>query len=355
MEKRKMWSIAFTTGDISLTFFNYSLTLQPLLYKHQFSPQQYKTKLERIFEKGKLEFKVHDLFAIPDYTRLFQFIIDKKLSAYTKTDNTQLAWRFIAVPRSELYPLGVMTHYRAYASDAVYEIVEDNSGLSYIGWKAIHTLVSWQPRESVYNHSGGMYILKRLPSEGIYPSQFKKGSHEELQKAIDTFKRLYQSRTDYIAEWEEFAAHEAPKSDDVYEYLELHENKFHVPLLENLFGNLPLRNRRTESNSNYESDDDPADVDVFNTTTVREFTESISPNQIQAMDSVQWSNRGTRLPFIPPRLVVNEESIESEQLRRRAAYASRDYTQLPIRELKSICRYRSLPLAARNKAEYVLR
>ena len=56
---------------------------------------------------------MEDIYVLPNYSA--------KLSGYTKQDKTQHRWIFEAVQRSDLFPLGCKTTYRAYCSDTVIE------------------------------------------------------------------------------------------------------------------------------------------------------------------------------------------------------------------------------------------
>jgi hypothetical protein len=67
---------------------------------------------------------VVDIFAIPDYTAMFEDCVDTKFGGYSKLAKTQLQFIFEAVPVSEEYKFGSKVTYRAYSSENVIEIVE---------------------------------------------------------------------------------------------------------------------------------------------------------------------------------------------------------------------------------------
>jgi len=77
------------------------------------TPQAYKKKLdEDIFSKPA---KVYDVFMTADYDKLFEPFIDNDLQNAFKVEDTQLQWVFSSVDKSERYPSGVETLYRAYS------------------------------------------------------------------------------------------------------------------------------------------------------------------------------------------------------------------------------------------------
>lgn len=66
--------------------------------------------------------KIFDIFAVPDYSKLFQGHFDPKFGCYSKKETTQLQFIFEAVPKCANFPLGCRTTYRAYSQDKVIEI-----------------------------------------------------------------------------------------------------------------------------------------------------------------------------------------------------------------------------------------
>ena len=67
--------------------------------------------------------EVVDIYAVPDYAKIFEHCIDEKFSSYSKGDATQHQFIFVAVPIDEaFFPLGCKTTYRAYSQSEVTEI-----------------------------------------------------------------------------------------------------------------------------------------------------------------------------------------------------------------------------------------
>ena len=58
------------------------------------------------------KFDVKEIYYTTDWKALFKDGNDTFMSSYTKDENTQLAWKMEAVPRSAHYPLGVRVMYK---------------------------------------------------------------------------------------------------------------------------------------------------------------------------------------------------------------------------------------------------
>jgi hypothetical protein len=73
---------------------------------------------------GAQHCKVLDIYAIPDYTSMFEGCFDKKFGSYCKGEQTQHQFLFEAKTACENFPLGCKVTYRAYCRDQVMEIVQ---------------------------------------------------------------------------------------------------------------------------------------------------------------------------------------------------------------------------------------
>ncbi len=81
----------------------------------------WKVAIESILGKEHMPCEVHDIFAIPDYTSYLAPHISR-LSHYAKKEWTQLQFFFDATEKSEHFPCGVRTRYRAFSQDKVWLI-----------------------------------------------------------------------------------------------------------------------------------------------------------------------------------------------------------------------------------------
>ena len=93
------------------------------------TPQDYIEQLRRVFGSSRLKFEAKPIFVVPDYVKLLTECLDPNFASYAKLEQTQLCWRFIAVPRDNDAPNGVETNYKRYAAEHSYEIIGDSSGV----------------------------------------------------------------------------------------------------------------------------------------------------------------------------------------------------------------------------------
>jgi hypothetical protein len=100
--------------------------------------------------------EVIDVFAIPDYDRLFDQCIDAKFGRCFKEELTQHQFCFEAVPVCSTWPHGVKVTTRRYATEKYIEVAPDSS--SSIGLSAKIVVSPW------YGSDEGSYIrvLDRL-------------------------------------------------------------------------------------------------------------------------------------------------------------------------------------------------
>jgi hypothetical protein len=113
--------------------------------KHILTPQAYKRAIEDALRKdvgGGA--KVIDLFVIPDYVDYLDGMRDKYFGLSEKLQHTQHVWRFQKVEKSNEFPLGCRTDYRAYAADEVTAIVplDTNDDIPYA---VRQEEIIWQP------------------------------------------------------------------------------------------------------------------------------------------------------------------------------------------------------------------
>ncbi len=99
-----------------------SFTFQNL---HLHTPSQYAAHIEKTFRADNC--KVVDFYAVPDYHEFLKACVDSKFSRYCKQEFTQHQFIFESVEKSDYFPLGCRTTYRAYASDAVVEIKKQDN------------------------------------------------------------------------------------------------------------------------------------------------------------------------------------------------------------------------------------
>ena len=118
--------------------------------------------------------KFTDIYCVPDYKGFMEVHIDSKFSRAFKEQWTQLCFRFRSVERCDNFPTGVEMHYRAYAQDTVYQIVD--SELWACGKGDRKCVVQWQPEGM------GMYLIRSLPSGSVPPAKSIAGFRPVIEK-----------------------------------------------------------------------------------------------------------------------------------------------------------------------------
>ena len=121
--------------------------------------------------------KFVDIYCLPNYKQFMECHIDHKLGRLFKEQWTQLCVRFRAVDRSNKFPNGVEMHYRAYAQDAVYEIVD--SKFWECGKAVRKCVVKWQPEGE------GIYLLRSLPNGNVLPAPFEPGFRSMIETTVE--------------------------------------------------------------------------------------------------------------------------------------------------------------------------
>jgi len=177
--------------------------------------------IKQAFEYGKLSVSCEFLYAIPNYKEFLSNCIDKNLADYTKEENTQHIWLFEAVQQSPMFPFGVKTLYRAYASDKVIEFEKKHPSdcYSHIGSltglepRTVH--VRWYPDEkTIASRQGieGFHLLTKLPDStcAINPLAFIEHGVKQFEKAYICACELWTEDQDTRKWWDEWYKLHAP-------------------------------------------------------------------------------------------------------------------------------------------------
>ena len=156
------------------------------------------------------------------------FFIDYRL----KGEDANLQYTFQAVDRSERNPLGVMTTYRAFVQDEVFEILKkdvDSANPLSLGLEPWLTHVHSYPTDN----DPPLNILKDIPFGAIFLHGFKLGCTQKLSTGVQSFIRAFPGKPDSIDEWRKFLRL-SPQSDLVNDYIN-NGGILHVPLKSLLF------------------------------------------------------------------------------------------------------------------------
>lgn len=218
--------------------------------KNILSPQLQEKYMRECYDKS-LPFRCIDIFHCADFKSLFEPHADPNFGNYSKEETTQLAWKFEAVARSQYFPLGVKTMYRAYAGETIYELQFDSikCTIPEVPYLATKVHCEWQPIMQGQCGLGvvvdGMSILQRFPIGPIVPADFRTGHLGEFNKCVATLSeakwRAYSSNSsgirNMISQWSEFSGL-YPKTENSREYLWSHN--FDVPMKSTLFSYLHL-------------------------------------------------------------------------------------------------------------------
>ena len=106
---------------------------------------------------GKESLKeVVDVWAVPDYDRLFDKCVDPNFDRCYKEELTQHQFCFEAVPKSETWPHGVKVTARRYGTDKFLEVAPDNA--SHVGLTARIIESPWYGQ----NEASYIRVLERL-------------------------------------------------------------------------------------------------------------------------------------------------------------------------------------------------
>ena len=110
-----------------------------------------------------------------------------------------------------------------------------------VGFQAAKTMVSWQPKISVFRPKG-MHILTSFPVEPFEPDIFIQGSRQRLMKLVTSIRTNFSFKAgrDYnpTSEWDLFASDCAPLTDSANEFVTT--KGLHCPLGKILLGSEDL-------------------------------------------------------------------------------------------------------------------
>jgi hypothetical protein len=202
------------------------------------TPQHYSEAVVTSLTTLKLACQVHNIFAIPNYTKYIDSYLDKKLGRYAKRgrtgqDWTQLQWTFVAVPMSVHFPCGVKTTYRKYACDEVILIMKNKD--SPTGFEVCDLKVADFPALAT-DCPAGMHVLHSLPTVGVNmePEPFVTGSRQVLEDVVkQVAKKFGNSHPEVLLEWIQFRDEAAPQNDNANDYCS--QNGLSIPLKDILF------------------------------------------------------------------------------------------------------------------------
>ena len=134
--------------------------------------------------------------------------------------------------RSERNPLGVLTTYRAFVQNEVFEILKkdvDSANPLSLGLEPWLTHVHSYPTDN----DPSLNILIDIPFGAIFLHGFKLGCTQKLCIGIQSFIRAFPGKPDSIDEWRKFLRL-SPQSDLVNDYIN-NGGIQHVPLKSLLF------------------------------------------------------------------------------------------------------------------------
>jgi hypothetical protein len=308
--------------------------------EHVLTPHNYRELILNAIgknNKSKLKVVVEDLFVIPDYEDYLKDCVDNRLSRFVKLQNAQLSWQIKRCSKEmiEFFPLLVVTKYRAFVSETVREIYNDNSALTRLN--ACITNVDWYPLGFTRDKTNeqvppGMYILQKIPfNKPFLPLGFISGSRAILDKTVAAFRSWASKGStaglNALKSWELFALIHAPKNDDVNEYTSKMNLK--IPLLRNVSANIKTF------------------VETIEATKALENAKKKKLKVCESTAYVLWNNRGDVLPKVDkPRKIIEVNKGETIEIAEKEIswklsesiinndYASKDKNYL-VAELKS--------------------
>lgn len=116
--------VGHTHDDIDAAFAEISKAFR---YKPSLSPQDFKrTVVDALQHSTTLKVRFIEVALVPSYSDYLVKHIDPSLSRLHKEENTQHQWKFVACEKCDNFPLGVISSYRAYASEVVVELKMKN-------------------------------------------------------------------------------------------------------------------------------------------------------------------------------------------------------------------------------------
>ena len=223
-----------------------------------YTPDEYAAHIEKTFASD--DCTVIDFYAIPDYAEFLGPCVDRKFSRYCKQEFTQHQFIFEKVEKSEHFPLGCKTSYRAYASDSVVEIKEEpNEFFPQVNMVAYQAKpIRTYPTASIDSDGtvlqpAGMYLstelcvsIKRFfitfgfslkllfiiagmtitckapfrSKDSIVPHEFTKGSRSMYDATTALFRSTFSANFPHVVQkWEEWEQKFVPKDDNAMNYI----------------------------------------------------------------------------------------------------------------------------------------
>jgi len=250
------------------------------------TPQEYRLRLEQLFDESKIDFQLVDVFCVPDLVKYFLGHMRGHSRAF-KVDLTQLQWIFTSVPKSPKYPLGVKTEYRAYAADSAIEIRRtDEIDLK----KPPH--LNFTPVQFKVPTFETPNILRSVPFGTPVVEPFVLGSRDHLESVLRAVNNTIPGSS---KKWKNFAKKSFPRTDDADNYV--NEKPLQIPLLKILFESyvpvFPIRKQTKLSEKQLNS----FMVDLL---------------QGECTDSVKLASNKQS---VPPRVLLPDSRLEDTALR----------------------------------------
>jgi hypothetical protein len=250
------------------------------------TPQDYRLRLEQLFEESKIDFQLVDVFCVPDLVKYFSGHMRGHSRGF-KVDLTQLQWIFTSVPKSAKYPLGVKTEYRAYAADSAIEIRRTDE----LDLKTPPHL-NFTPVQFKVSTFETPNILRSIPFGTPDVEPFVLGSRDHLESVLRAVNNTIPGSS---KKWKTFAKVSFPRNDDADSYVK--EKPLQIPLRKVLFESyvplFPSRKQTKQSEKHLNS----FMVDIL---------------QGECSDSVKLtSNKRT----VPPRVLLPDSRLVSTALR----------------------------------------
>jgi hypothetical protein len=278
--------VGHTHEDIDSLFAKIWMKLR---LQHVMTPQQFELMVRSALYKKGCPVVVKDIFAVPDFQSFVgDACCDQLFGRWKQMQWTQLQFTVEEAPEGteSEFPLGVRTTYRSYCADSVIELEPDPDPDALVPFIPVQVEVLTHPLPSLQRRSGGLYLLKRVPTDPIIAGEFIKGSSAHLKKVLAKVKSSFAfSHPRYLEEWLTWAE-TAPTSDSVKEYLAQEGRSLHVPLYDQVFKDLPV------------------DLNCEIKPLSRNQKKKKRYKQVQTTDAVQWAGNGGKKYNVPPRREV---------------------------------------------------
>jgi hypothetical protein len=166
---------------------------------------------------------------VPDYCSFLHDNIDPWFAHFAKEDSTKLQFHFkkTSDPR---YPSGVAMTYRAFCQDQVIIIlkkddiaVENRSdSCNEIEHQAMRANIRQEPWNEHTKRVCPTFILDRLPSKSIVPSELMPDSRKILEAVVSLAVSKWGAKSSQAMGYSKFDSEYAPKTNSVLGYLKDH-------------------------------------------------------------------------------------------------------------------------------------